>query len=70
MGHRSDLVPPALGSEGLWEHGAKRGSSGAAQGAKLSPIAKQGWRPLPQLHRARRQRTQCFLQHGELTDTV
>lgn len=69
-GHRSGPVPPTLGSGGLWGLRAKGGSSGAARGAKLSLMAEQGWRPLPQLYWARQQRTQHFLRHGELTDGV
>lgn len=44
--------------------------SGAARGAKPSPMAEQGWRPLPQLRQAQQRRTQHFLRHGELTDSL
>lgn len=62
--------PPCLGSGGLWGHRAKRDSNRAAREAKPSPMAEQGWRPLPQLCRAQQRRTQHFLRHGELTDSL
>lgn len=61
---------PHWAQRGCGGHGAKQGSSGTAQGAKLSPVAEQGWWPLPQFPWARRQRTQRFLQHREPTDAV
>lgn len=63
-GQCSGLVPSASGGC------VGTGSSGAARGSKPSPMAAQGWRPLPQLRRAQQRRTQHFLRHGELTDSL